>query len=489
MKKSIAVNTVFNIAYNLLSILFPLVTSSYLSHLLGPTYLGKVGYAQNIASYFLVAASLGIPTYGTREIAKISKDRALTNKVFSELFLLNLLSTIVCSAGYTTVIICASGFNSNIHLFLYVGLTLYMNVFNIDWFYKGNEKYVYITVRSFIIKILSLISIFLFVRKQEDYLKYALIVSLAQTGNYVWNVINLKGRVKLQFSSIGFKQHMKPILILFATMIASDLYNQVDVTMIGSIRTEAEVGYYSNGIKLIRIATSIATAISATILPRLCTYFSEKKIIDFENLFRKTMYYVVLFAAPASLGMLLVSNDLVVVLFGNAFEPTAEVIKILCLLLFIVSISYLMGSVVLTATNQEKRLLYATISGCLTNITLNALFIPKYGINGAAVASICGEMAVLFVHYYYCKKVISGHLDKKELLTVIVSVFCMCMAVIGIKFMIASRVLRLIICIFSGVVTYVVVLWITGNKSIREVFFKVKKRIKKRVSNYKSITP
>ena len=196
------------------------------------------------------------------------------------------------------------------------------------------------------------------------------------------------------------------MFILFITMLATDLYNQIDVTMLGIYYTEVEVAYYSSGVKLIRVINSITMAISSTILPRMSLMYEKGDIIRFNKLFSKTLEIIILIAVPSSLGIMLISNEIVAILYGRNFYPTSDVILVLAPIILIISVSYLVGSVVLTSTNNEKCLLYATFTGGLINIALNSLFIPNYGMNGAAIASLAAEISVLIIHLFFSNKFI-----------------------------------------------------------------------------------
>ncbi|WP_026663183.1 flippase [Butyrivibrio proteoclasticus] len=476
-EKSIIKNATFNTVYKLLNILFPLITSVYLSRVLGPTYLGRVNYAHSIMSYFLVFASLGIPTYGMREIARAGNSIERRNKVFSELFLLNFIATLICSTAFLIMIASVASIRTNLTLYICTGLTLFLNVFNIDWFYSGQEEYVYITVRSFIVKVLSIILIFTFVRKQSDYIIYALITSIATTGNYIWNVINLRGRVRFTFSKLSFGQHMKPVFVLLVTLLATDLYNQVDVTMIGTMCSDTDVGYYSNGVKIIKIVYSITTAMSATILPRLCLLYKEKNKKKYITLFWKTLHFVLLIALPCSIGLFLVAKPVVLLMFGKEFAATATVIRVLSPIIVIISFSYLIGSVVLTSTENEHCLLIATILGAVVNMLMNYLLIMKLGIVGAAISSVIGEFVVAFVHAYFGWKYVKKRVDFKYIWSVLIAIFLLCCVVIFINNYVVNTFVSLGGSVFLGGVVYLSTLLFLKNSTALYVWDMIAKKI------------
>ena len=151
--KSLAKNSIYNIIYTTANIIFPLISSMYVSRVLMADGVGKVAYAQNLASYFVILAALGTPVYGIRKIAAYQNDQQKTNQFFTQLFVINAISTVISSAAYVIFIFAIKGSQNESILYLCAGLQLFFNFFNIDWLYKGKEEYGYITLRSILIKI------------------------------------------------------------------------------------------------------------------------------------------------------------------------------------------------------------------------------------------------------------------------------------------------------------------------------------------------
>ncbi|WP_150858679.1 oligosaccharide flippase family protein, partial [Streptococcus pneumoniae] len=136
------------------------------------------------------------------------------------------------------------------------------NFLNIDWFYQGKEDYAYITKRSFSIKLISLFSLFIFVRDTDDAVNYALISSLAIGGNNIFNLVNLrKYNIRFSFNNIKIRRHLKPIFVLLGSVIAIEIYTMLDTTMIGAMVGTTEVGYYTNSMKLVKLLITVITAI------------------------------------------------------------------------------------------------------------------------------------------------------------------------------------------------------------------------------------
>lgn len=466
MKKSILKNTVFNIVYRLLNVLFPMITAMYVARVLLPEGIGKVSYAQNILSYFTVIAALGIPPYGAREIARVTSDREQSDKLFSELFILNFASTVICSLIYIVLIFSIQSFFEQRMLFIAVSIPLFLNIFNVDWFYSGYEEYVYITIRSTIVKIISIVCIFLFVKDESSLVIYGLINGLAVSGNYVLNVINLRKRAKLKIKNLQFSRHLKPVFVLLFTTLATGLYNQIDVTMMGSLCSSEEIGYYTYAMKLVTYVTTISTAIAITTLPRLSQYFNERNMQAFKQLFSKTMGAVLTIVLPSMVGLLLLPDNIVSVVYGADFLPSAAIMRIATPIALIVAVSYLSGSVVLTAVNRERFLMLATMGGMIVNASMNALLIPKYGGSGAAFASVCGQLVVLVIHVIGAWKYIKLDMPKKDMCSLACALVIMAVIVTAIKQLAINEKIVLIASVAAGAASYFGVLLVFRNFTV-----------------------
>ena len=347
-KKSLVKNSIYNVVYRLLNMLFPLATSVYVSHILMASGIGKVSYAQNIVQYFVILAPLGITNYGTREIAKNRLNHELTNHIFSELFLINICSTAICSIIYYSAVTYMDMFADERLLFYVAGLPIIFNAINIEWYYYGNEEYGYIALRSFIVKLISLILLFVFVKTADDYIIYALIYTLGIAGNYIFNITNLhRKNVKIVFKNLSLSRHFKPTFIFLCTTISIELYTLLDTTMLGFLCTDEVVGYYTNSIKLVKILVALITSVGSVLLPRLSFYKNQGKLDECCNIVNKVVAVMLFLSIPCGIGTFILSDKLILVLFGNTFLPANTTVKIATGLIYVLGFSNLFGTQIL----------------------------------------------------------------------------------------------------------------------------------------------
>lgn len=472
MEKSIAKNALFNILYKVLNVLFPLVTTIYISRILCPAGVGKVAFAQNVCSYFTVIAALGLPTYGIREIARHRNDRNKVDELFSDFFWINIISTSLCVIVYLMSVVFF--FKSDTLLFLACGLSLFFNYLNIDWLYQGLEEYVYIAIRSSIVKCLSLIAVFVFVRTSNDYIIYALIISLALGINNIYNIFYARRFARIKVSGLHFKKHLRSLLILLSSSLAIQLYSMVDTTMLGAMYNDSIVGFYSNAQKTVNLALTVVSAISAVFFPRLSFYFKSNRD-KFNRCVSSACKIVIYIALPSSLGIFLVSDDLVEVLFGSSFAPSISIIRILSVLLFVKSIGDVLAYQVMIATGHETWCFYAYAIAAFVNIVLNFVLIPVLQANGAALASVAAELTVNVPLILLSIRMVRINLNKKYIFSCAISIVFMFIVVLFLKSIISNPFVSLIFSVLFGIFTYYISTLIFRNEIASLVFGKIKK--------------
>lgn len=475
MDRSLAKNAVLNVIYKVLNVIFPLITAAYTARVLLPEGVGKVSYAQTIASYFTVIAALGIPTYGVKVISILrnQSDKNQINKNFTELWLILVCSTVICCITYIGLIFGVDTFRLDYKLYLAAGLQIALVSCNVDWFYQGNEKYAYITIRSIIVKICSLVAVIVFVKNLDDYIIYALINSLAVAGNYILNIINLRKYVSISFADINIKKHLKPVLILLLSTIAIDFYSKIDVTMLGFMSDDAHIAYYSNAVKIINVALMGITAITSVFLPRLSLYYKENKP-KFDTLVNSGLQIIIGIALPCVIGLMIVSDDFVKVMFGQEFIKASLTLKILAPLLLIKGAGDLLCYQVIISAGREKYFLLTNGSAAVVNIILNSLLIPVFVQNGAAFASLISELVVNVGMLFVTVKVVNLEFEKRVYIPELTSSLVMGIIVWGISRIEMNYFVRLFICTFIGCITYALLNIILKNSLIKKIIEKIR---------------
>lgn len=476
-EKSITKNIFFNIIYTGSNVIFPLITSMYIARILGPENSGRVFYAQNIASYFVIFAGIGLPSYGVREISKVRNDSKKTNKLFSELMILQLIATAVASLIYLLLVFSIKALNDELLLFICVGIQIFMNFLNVDWLYQGREDYKYITLRSVIVKTISLIAILISIRSKSDYILYALISSFSLVLNFLFNIIHARKFVKFTFRNISFSHHAKPIITFTLIILLSTIYSKIDVTMLGSLSSKRAIGYYSYAQRIIQVVLSICNAATSVFMPRLSWYYKSNND-EFLKLIYKGIGALLFIVCPIAMGLFLIAPQLISLLFGHDFVQAAYTLRIFIPLVVIKSFGDLLCYQVVISTNNEQKNIFASLIGSSINVILNAILIPIYAERGAAVASVAAEFALNLYLIIWSYHTIRFSLNKKAMYQAIVSSMIMGLFVELIIKKINLEIFTVIISIIVGVSIYLACNFLLRNDFLLDICKKTKSRFK-----------
>ncbi len=466
-RKSLAKNSIYNTAYRLINAIFSMVTAIYVSRVLTPELVGRVSYAENIVQYFVIVAALGIPNYGSRELVKITQNKQKRNLLFWELFVLNAIATTCCLVVYGVLIYTVPMFRANITLYYVVGTLLLMNYFNIDWFLCGYEEYAFISKRGIVIKVASVLCLFVFVRDVSDYLWYAVLNTAILVLNYVFGFVGLyKYGIGLPTEKLKVSRHLKPILIILATEVAVKVYSLMDTTMLGIMCREEVVAYYTYPMRLVRIVIIVAAAVGSVLLPRLSYYFQNNMLAEGIKVVNDVFYAMLFLLLPCGIGMFMVADTLIPLLFGSAYLPAVTTLRIGALLTITLGFSDLFGTQILVAFGGEKKRLTATIVGAIMNIALNLLLIPMFAQNGAAAASVISEGLVTIIVYLYAGKHIKIEYRGKTVQALFVSSASMMLVLWCVKRLIQNSFAELVLSVILGAMVYFMVNLALGNKGL-----------------------
>ncbi|WP_354367965.1 flippase [Streptococcus porcorum] len=409
MKKnnSVKINFIMNFILTISNFIFPLITFPYVSRVLGAEGVGTVTFAASIVNYFSMVGMLGIPTYGIRACAKVRDDKEKLDKTVQEIVLLNSIVMFIAIMGLVLTVATIGKLESNKALYLILSSTLVFNVLGVDWLYRSLEQYSYITIRSIIFKVISMVALFLFVRQSDDYLAYAAITVLAGVGSNLMNFINLRKFVNLKpIGQLNLKQHLKPTLSFFMLNISTTIYVNVDTTMLGFIKGNDAVGYYSAATKLKQILVSIVTSLGTVLLPRLSYYYEAGKYDEFKSLVQKALNFVFVIALPIVVYFTLIAKQSILFLSGSDFLPATPPMQLMMPTVLFIGLSNLMGIQVLVPTNHENVVVRSTIVGAIINILVNLFAIPLFGPSGAAFASSVAEFSVALLQLYFLRELI-----------------------------------------------------------------------------------
>lgn len=402
MTKSIKINFIYNLIFQIVTLCLPLITVPYTSRVLGREGIGLYSYTLSITQYFIIIGTLGMYLYGNRAIAYVRDNKKELSKTFWAILVLRILTTTISLIMYLSIF-CLN--NENKIMYLIQALNILAATIDISWLYMGLEDFRKTVTRGLVVKILCVLSIFIFVREQSDLWIYTLINALMLVlGNgFMWLYLpKAVDKTKITFKDM--KIHLIPTLQMFIPQIAIQVYAVLDKTMLGILATKGDVGIYEQSQKIVKIVGGLVTSLGVVMLPRMSNTFAngdKKKMNEYLN---KSLIFVSYMSIPMFIGLAAISNEFVPWFFGEDFLQVRYIMMILTPILFFIAINNVLGVQYLLPTNRTKEYTIAVSTGAITNVVFNFLLIPKYKVIGACIATLLAELIVPVVELIILRK-------------------------------------------------------------------------------------
>lgn len=446
-------NFIYNVGYQLLTVITPLVTSPYISRVLGAGNLGIHNYTFSIAEFFVMFAMLGTKNYGNRQIAMVRDDREKLSETFWSVYAFQLVSSSIMVILYLLYILLFCQENKDIALIQ--GIYVLTAVTDISWFFFGLEEFKITVTRNIAIKIVGLIGIFVFVNDQQDLWLYSLILSGSMLAGYFSVFPFLKKYVHfVKPKPCIIKQHIKPNLFLFVPVIAVGIFNVMDKIMLGWMSDYVQVGYYGNTEKLMRIPLGIITALGTVMMPHMSHMIATGDKEKSKNVIELSMVFIMCMGSALAMGLAGVGKVFAPVFFGKEFIACGDLIVFLSPTVLSLSWANVIRMQYLIPNKMDTQFTISTIIGAVVNLIVNSLLIPSYGALGAVWGTLCAETSLTVYQTYVVRKYLP---IKRYLLETIPFVFIGLVMGIIVNFigeLLTAGIAALVIQTLSGVIIY-----------------------------------
>ena len=459
-------NYAYNLSYQLLVIILPIITTPYVTRVFSSNDLGTYGYFNSIVTYFILLATLGVANYGTKEISSHRKD---IRKNFWGIYTLQFGAT--CLSILLYIILCfAFSFMQNPVAYI-LGLSLLSKGMDISWLFQGLEDFRKITVRNITVKLVGVVSIFLFVKTPGDLYLYVSLLT----------VFELLGQLSMWFPAREFigkphldlcyaKKHLKPVILLFLPQIAISLYVTLDRTMLGALASTTNVGIYDQALKLVNILLTLVTSLGSVMLPRVSNLLStgDKKSVNRMNQLSFLIYNLVIF--PTIAGMLIINNDFVKFFLGKDFQEAKYAIAIMIFRMFFIGWTNIMGIQILIPHNKNKEFLTSTTVPAIISVGLNLLLLPEFGYIGAAIVSVLTEVFVWVIQLYFTRKYLKDVPIFKSTVKIFLASILMYVALSFLKSILTfTPIVNVVVCAIVGAILYGLLILLFKVVSLKEI--------------------
>lgn len=404
MEKSVSKNYLYNLGYQLLTLLTPFLVIPYLSRVLGAEGIGAYSYTLSIAAYFILLANLGTTDYAQREIAYQMGKRREQSRIFWETWLLRTALTVLSLALYYGLVerMAASSL-----IYWVQALNIVAVLFDVTWFFQGLEEFGKIVLRNFFVRLLNVALVFLLIHGTEDLLLYVALMGAMNllSGLLMWLSLP-RYLVRVPIGEIRPWRNFGTVLSLFLPQMAIQLYTVLDKTMLG-ILTGAlvENGYYAQAEKVVKMPILVMTALGAVMMPRISALYAagDEKAIGAHIM--RSYRFVWLLALPMAVGLAGTISYVTPWFFGAGFEKVEPLVKVMSGMVIAIGLSNVTGLQYLLAVNRQNHLTISCLIGAAVNVLLNWFLIPKFLSEGAAVASLLAEGTVAAVEFWFVRKI------------------------------------------------------------------------------------
>ena len=470
-EKSLKVNSILNVIKTISSILFPLITFPYISRVLQPEYVGKVNFGASFVSYFSLIASLGITTYAIRECSAVRGDKNKLSEIASQIFSINVYTTIIAYVMLGLSLIFFRELDSYRTLIIVQSTAILFTTWGTDWLNSAMEDFKFITIRTIGFQFISLLLMLILVHQPEDYYKYAAITVLSSCGANITNILYRRKYCTVRFTKdMHLQEHLKPIVLLFAMILAQTVFNNTDTTMLGLMKGDFEVGIYSTAHKMKNIITQVVASLCWVIMPRMSYYYAKGEWDSINEMLKKVLSVMVTIGFPCVAGCVVLSSEIIEIVAGQQYAAASLPLVIL-MLSFVIDIfgGSFLGNMVCLPAKQEKVFMEACCFAAVINMILNYILIPYGGASAAAFTSGISTIVIFIwlfvkkdsrVRLNYIWEVCKGPLIGSLLIVVV----CL-----GLKHLIHTLITLVIFSVFASAIIYVLVLLICKNEIVIDV--------------------
>lgn len=459
--------------------MFPFITFPYVSRILGNEGYGKFSFSYSIVYYFILFAALGIGTYAIREGPKIRDDNITVTKFCSQIFSINVVSTFISYIALLALIVLSVKVQSYALYILIQSTAMIMSLLGTDWVNSIFEDYLYITIRYIGVQVVALVLMFLFVRSPNDVWKYCVISVLATNGGNLINIFYIRKYVKIRFTfHMEFSKHIRPLLVLFANAIASSIYVNADVTMLGFYSTDSYVGIYSFASKIYNMLKALINSTINAAVPRI-SYVIENEPEKYHEYVNEIFKGVNFFVFPIVTGLFLMSDSIIYCAGGSTYLSGSIALKILSFATIFGIYGSLFSNCVLIVNRREDQCLKSTTVSAILNIGFNFIVIPLWGMNGAAVTTIIAEASNFIMQAMYAKELFDWkRLDIKSVKSNLIGAVGIAMVCIIANLNFCDKVIKLFVAVPISAVVYFSILLIGKNDLMISLCVKFGKIIK-----------
>lgn len=488
MEKSICKNIIFKFILNIFNIIVPIFIGSYVLRVLGPKNMGNINFSQTIFGYFNIFATFGVYNYGLREISKVRDNKEKLSSVFSNLFLLTLITNIITTIAYVIFIKSRYGGTEIYVACMVLTFNLLANIFYVEWVNEALENYDFITIKTIIIKLIYIVLLLLMVKTANNFNEYLMLLVLSTVLNNIASYFYIRRRIKFNFKKLELLKHIKPMFFVVILTNATLLYTQLDKTMLGAYISTENVAYYTMALNISSMINALMLTVIYVSIPRLSNYLAKNDNEEYLKLLDKIARLYLIFLFPAIIGMMVLSKEIILLYGGDQYIEAIPMLFVFAIYTITEGYQIILSNQIMYLKNREKEQVKIVFIGGLVNLILNIAILKLKIFTGttAIITTMIANVIVVILEYMYVRvklkiKFNIFGLDKSKYLFI-------SLIFIPITFIIKKFVGGLItvttVTVLVNALVYFIILYFIKDEILNEILQKVLSKVKRKTDEF-----
>jgi O-antigen/teichoic acid export membrane protein len=468
---SIAKNYIYNVLYQIVTLIIPLITVPYISRTLGSSGVGTNAYTYSIIQYFILFGTIGIGLYGNRAVAYVRDDKQKLSQTFWEIFVLKLITTLI---AYLALLFFLNISGRYYVIFMIQSLYIVAAAVDISWLYMGLEDFKKTVVRNLFVRIIGVVCIFIFVQDSSDLWKYVFILGLSQLiGQLTMWVYIPKTVDRIGILKLNVKRHLFSSIALFIPQIAIQVYGILNKTMLGYLSNVNEVGLFDNSDKIVKMILAVVTSLGVVMLPRVSNTFARGESEKVKNYVYESFDFASYLSIPMMFGIAGIAGTFTPWFFGPEFEKTGPLIMIISPIIVFIAWSNVIGQQYLMPVGKVRAFTISVSVGAIVNFIINLLLIRYLQSIGTAIATVIAELCVTAVQFIFVIHIFELRKLFKYLWKYMISGTIMFAIILTMGGMFKAGFISTCLQILVGIIIYVSSLFVLRSKINRKIFARV----------------
>ncbi|MER2129231.1 flippase [Solibacillus sp.] len=384
----------------LLNYALPFIILPYLVRVLGMENYGAYLFSQALITYFMIFVDFGFDLYATRQVSINRENKIKLEKIISTVFTWKIIFAMISLVIVIIITTFIPVFREYQLLHLLNFGIIFGTLLFANFYYQGIEQMKYITILNACAKLFFTFLIFIMVKNEDDLVLTALINS----GGYilvgiisVW-IIYKKHEIRfVKVSKSYLLKTLKESAPFFWSRVAVSTYTVSNTFVIGLVLGNTAAGIFGSADKIFRGILSLYAPLNTVFYP----YIAHQKNV---TLYKKVMKIAIALNILIAIGVFIAAEWTIQIIFGEGFEESVTVLRILCIILLYIMPSILIGYPLLGGMGYTKEVNLSVVYPSILHVIMLVITIPFLSVSIVAMLVLVTELLVFIYRYYYVKK-------------------------------------------------------------------------------------